>query len=130
MCGPSKLVGYPSHRDELTKSTSTSQNLFVVAFLLERPGLTTVHLLSSGSCTVHPVFFSCVPGTHARKRDYCFVIKAGLWQAALPLHDKVLVGCSVAPGFEFQDFELIDPAGGVAGGILKHSPDLVRLVYP
>jgi predicted cupin superfamily sugar epimerase len=66
----------------------------------------------------------------ARKRDYCFVVKAGLWQAALPLRDKVLVGCSVAPGFEFQDFELIDPAGGIAGRILKHSPDLVKLVYP
>jgi len=66
----------------------------------------------------------------AGKRDYCFVIKGGLWQAARPLHDNVLVGCSVAPGFEFHDFELIDPTGGVARSILKHSPDLGRLVYP
>lgn len=28
------------------------------------------------------------------------------WQAAVPLGDFVLVGCTVAPGFSFADFEL------------------------
>ena len=64
------------------------------------------------------------------KRDYCFVVRAGLWQAAMPVGGKVLVGCSVAPGFEFEDFELIDPAGTVGTTILNSYPTLQRLVTP
>jgi predicted cupin superfamily sugar epimerase len=36
------------------------------------------------------------------------VIRANEWQAARPLGAYVLVGCTVGPGFEFEDFEL-DP---------------------
>ena len=31
---------------------------------------------------------------------------AGTWQAAEPEGEGVLVGCTVAPGFDFADFEL------------------------
>ena len=34
------------------------------------------------------------------------VVPAGVWQAAEPLDRPVLCGCTVAPGFEFADFEL------------------------
>jgi len=37
------------------------------------------------------------------------LVRAGVWQAARPLpgpHGYVLCGCTVAPGFEFEDFEL------------------------
>ncbi len=34
------------------------------------------------------------------------VVPAGTWQAAEPVGGAVLVGCTVAPGFEFEDFEL------------------------
>ena len=34
------------------------------------------------------------------------VVPAGVWQAAEPLADAVLCGCTVAPGFEFEDFEI------------------------
>jgi hypothetical protein len=35
------------------------------------------------------------------------VVPAGMWQAALPLGEAYcLSGCTVAPGFEFADFEL------------------------
>jgi predicted cupin superfamily sugar epimerase len=34
------------------------------------------------------------------------VIPAGEWQAARPLGAFTLVGCTVGPGFEFDDFEL------------------------
>ena len=34
------------------------------------------------------------------------VVPAGVWQAAEPLESAVLCGCTVAPGFEFEDFEL------------------------
>jgi predicted cupin superfamily sugar epimerase len=34
-------------------------------------------------------------------------IPAGAWQAARPLGDYVLVGCTVGPGFDFADFRLL-----------------------
>ena len=36
------------------------------------------------------------------------VVPARAWQAARPLGAYSLVGCSVAPGFEFDDFEMND----------------------
>ena len=35
------------------------------------------------------------------------VVPAGCWQAARPLGSYALVGCSVGPGFAFEDFELL-----------------------
>ncbi len=35
------------------------------------------------------------------------VVPAGFWQAARPLGDYSLVGCSVGPGFDFADFSLL-----------------------
>ena len=37
------------------------------------------------------------------------IVPAGAWQAARPLGDWVLVGCTVAPAFEFSGFELAAP---------------------
>ena len=34
------------------------------------------------------------------------VVRAGVWQAAEPLGAWTLVGCTVAPGFTFEGFEL------------------------
>jgi uncharacterized protein len=34
------------------------------------------------------------------------VVPAGTWQAAEPEREAVLCGCTVAPGFDFADFEL------------------------
>jgi predicted cupin superfamily sugar epimerase len=34
------------------------------------------------------------------------VVPAGIWQAAEPEAGAVLCGCTVAPGFEFDDFEI------------------------
>ncbi|HEY2293349.1 MAG TPA: cupin domain-containing protein [Thermoanaerobaculia bacterium] len=42
------------------------------------------------------------------------VVPAGIWQAARPLGGWVLVGCTVAPGFEFASFEMA-PAGWSPG---------------
>lgn len=38
------------------------------------------------------------------------VVPAGVWQAAEPEGEAVLAGCTVAPGFEFEDFTLGDAA--------------------
>ena len=51
-----------------------------------------------------------------------FVVPALCWQSAISLGTWTLVGCSVAPGFEFAGFELAPPgwqpasAGKVPGG--------------
>lgn len=37
------------------------------------------------------------------------VVPAGVWQAAESLGDWTLVGCTVAPGFRFEGFELASP---------------------
>ncbi len=34
------------------------------------------------------------------------VVPAGLWQAAEPEDEAVLCGCTVAPGFDFEDLEM------------------------
>jgi predicted cupin superfamily sugar epimerase len=38
------------------------------------------------------------------------VVPAGVWQAAEPETEAVLCGCTVAPGFEFEDFEIGPPS--------------------
>jgi uncharacterized protein len=37
------------------------------------------------------------------------IVPAHAWQAALSLGEWTLVGCTVAPGFEFEHFELAPP---------------------
>lgn len=37
------------------------------------------------------------------------VVPAGVWQSAEPLAEWTLVGCTVAPGFDFEHFELAPP---------------------
>ena len=61
---------------------------------------------------------------------FCYVIPAGTWQAAEPISDTVLVGCSVAPGFEFSDFTLIDPNSEDAKLLISVAPEMVRYTLP
>ena len=42
------------------------------------------------------------------------VVPAGCWQMARSLGDRTLPGCTVAPGFDFSQFELPNPAGSPA----------------
>jgi len=64
----------------------------------------------------------------AENREFCHVVKAGVWQAAKPLTGKVLVGCSVGPGFDFEDFKLIDPQSDIAQRIVKADISLSGLI--
>ena len=63
-----------------------------------------------------------------KSMNFCHIIPAGYWQAAVPLKDRVLVGCSVAPGFEFEDFELIDSDSDIAKTLLTMDPGLSKLI--
>ena len=40
-------------------------------------------------------------------QSYMKVIKADVFQAAETIGDYTLVGCSVAPGFDFKDFSFL-----------------------
>lgn len=53
-------------------------------------------------------------------------VPAGVWQAARPLGDYTLVGCSVAPGFDFAGFALLDSAPDVAQCIAAADRDVLR----
>ena len=44
--------------------------------------------------------------------DYTYVFPGGLWQAAESTGEYSLVGCSVAPGFDFADFSFMNEAEG------------------
>jgi predicted cupin superfamily sugar epimerase len=59
--------------------------------------------------------------------ERAYVVPAGWWQAARPTGDYSLVGCTVAPGFEFDDFDFLrdDRVSLEALGRLR--PDLVTL---
>ena len=65
----------------------------------------------------------------AAKQEFCHVVRAGLWQAAKPLGGRVLVGCSVGPGFEFEDFELINPDDSVAERISSAYSELTSFIF-
>lgn len=52
------------------------------------------------------------------------VVPAGVWQAAEPIGGAVLCGCTVSPGFEFQDFEMGDRAA-----LLRRFPGEAALIH-
>ena len=73
-------------------------------------GVLRLHLLGVGTRLLH-------------HRDPQATVPAGVWQAAEPEGEAVLCGCTVAPGFEFQDFEL-----GRADELVTAYPDEAALI--
>jgi uncharacterized protein len=61
---------------------------------------------------------------------FCHVVSAGTWQAAEPISEAVLVGCSVAPGFEFSDFKLMDHNSAEAKILVSVAPEMARYIVP
>ena len=56
------------------------------------------------------------------------VVPAGAWQAARPLGDYALAGCTVAPGFEFRGFRLLADDAEVAARFRASHPELSALI--
>ena len=50
-------------------------------------------------------------------------VTAGWWQAARSLGRYTLVGCTVGPGFEFSDFELLSDQEDVANALCDALPE-------
>jgi predicted cupin superfamily sugar epimerase len=57
---------------------------------------------------------------------FCYVVPAGTWQAADPISEAVLVGCSVAPGFEFSDFKLMAQNSAEAKKLVSVAPEMAK----
>ena len=55
-------------------------------------------------------------------------IAAHHWQAARPLGDYALVGCSVGPGFVFGDFTLLADDTSTAANVRAKWPEVAALV--
>ena len=55
------------------------------------------------------------------------VVPAGWWQAARPTGAYSLVGCTVAPGFEFEDNDFLRDDNAAFDRLARLRPDLVTL---
>ena len=55
-------------------------------------------------------------------------IAAGVWQAARPLADYALMGCTVAPGFDFADFRLLADDAERAAVVRATWPEMTELI--
>lgn len=62
-------------------------------------------------------------GRVAAGRAPVAVVPAGDWQAARSRGDYTLVGCSVAPGFDFADFRLLADDPAAAARLRARLPD-------
>jgi predicted cupin superfamily sugar epimerase len=64
------------------------------------------------------------------KRDFKFhtVVHDNLWQAAEPIGDYVLVGCTVAPGWELEDEAYLSDHPEIIEKLIELRPDLKRLI--
>lgn len=67
-------------------------------------------------------------GSVGEGRSPVRVIPAGRWQAARPLGGYCLVGCTVAPGFDFADYRLLADDPRVANVIRGSWPDVAELL--
>ena len=59
---------------------------------------------------------------HAPKYKHC--VEGNNWQAACSTGEYSLVGCTVAPGFDFSDFDLLKDDEDLHGRIIKNNPEL------
>jgi len=55
-------------------------------------------------------------------------VPADWWQAARPLGSYALCGCTVAPGFEFEDFAFLRDHAGASDALRSVAPDLLALL--
>jgi predicted cupin superfamily sugar epimerase len=56
------------------------------------------------------------------------VVPANSWQAAQSTGVYTLVGCTVAPGFEFADFQMLDADPTIAAFVKRAHPDVAPFI--
>jgi predicted cupin superfamily sugar epimerase len=60
--------------------------------------------------------------------DYASIVEGGVYQAAESTGVYSLVGCSVAPGFEFEDFSFLRDEFEIKEKFLKKFPDYQKFI--
>jgi predicted cupin superfamily sugar epimerase len=90
----------------------------------------TLHFYAGGALDVHILdggryMHVCLGRQVDRNQHLQYTIRAGAWFAAAPAFDSAysLIGCTVAPGFEFADFEIASRAV-----LLAEYPDATEVV--
>ena len=66
--------------------------------------------------------------THSSNAQPVCVVPARCWQATRPLGEYSLVGCTVGPGFDFQDLEMISEGSATLAHIRSLRVTLADLV--
>ena len=67
-------------------------------------------------------------GTASASTRPTYTVPAGWWQAARPLGSHALVGCTVAPGFDFADFSFLRDDAALAARLAALEPDSASLL--
>ena len=63
-----------------------------------------------------------------RSGQFKLLVPAGCWQAAESTGDYSLVGCTVAPGFDFADFRLLRELPEIAARIYAEYPETAKFI--
>ena len=96
-----------------------------IYFLLEKGNFSAFHRIKSDECwhfyAGDPLFIYIIEQTgelkvislgsdHEKGQSFQYVVPANCWFASRPALESeyCFVGCTVSPGFEFDDFELAD----------------------
>ncbi len=84
----------------------------------------TLHLAAPGGHFAETV----TAGSRGEGRALKHVVPSGFWQAAESTGEYTLVGCTVAPGFDFADFSFLRESEEEAALLRESAPDLARLI--
>lgn len=124
-------------------SAADRSALTSIYFLLARGGVSTWHRVASDEVwhfyegdpleltTVNPDFGALkreTLGPVGEGSAPVRVVPADHWQTARTTGDYTLVGCTVGPGFEFEDFELLRDQPENAGVLRRLHPELVAFL--
>jgi predicted cupin superfamily sugar epimerase len=88
------------------------------------------HLYEGGPLQVLSVDPGCTSIARHRLEPQAPVctVPAGHWQAARPLGDYALAGCTVGPGFDFADFTILADDNACLVRLLALDPEFASLV--
>jgi uncharacterized protein len=126
-----------------TDGRGERSSLTVIHFLLESGQVSRWHCVLSdeawhfieggplalhGYDAVRGEMHTFLLGPHDSKTEPVRIIPAGFWQAAEPLGEYALVGCYVAPGFEFKDFTLATDDQIVSDAIRERGQVFEKLI--
>ena len=114
-----------------------------IYFLLEKGNFSAFHRIKSDECwhfyAGDPLLIYIIEQTgelkiislgndHEKGQSFQYVVPANCWFASRPAPESeyCFVGCTVSPGFEFDDFELAD-ASELSTIYPKHKPIIIEL---